>query len=1025
MAKKKIKANNAKEQDNDEGEIKTDIEPSHKENDETGTKDNGQEIVKGENQQSSSHSINQEDVEEADKPSQEEADKPSPEEVEKPSQEEADKPSQEETRSTHTSSFDKDTAQEATENDVVSGTDDGMSANDKQKEDLSLKINEGPFRLSTLLDNLPPDLAYTCCEAYENHIFLGTTTGDLLHYFELERGSYMLVSQTKFDAESNAKIDKILLLPKVEGALILCNNELVLFILPEFAPRPNTVRLRGINDVLVCNFSRSSNAYRIYAFHAEGVRLLKISANSLVLAKTFNFKLIDKACAHEQTLMISKLNNYELVNLKSSQVIPLFRISETDEELEPIITNFNEDNEFLVCSGGGSYENGAMALVVNHHGDIIKGTMVLKNYPRNVIVEFPYIIVDSGFQSVDIYSALSSEESQLLQSITNPKLDLKISRTDKVFTNTNTSEEFRKKISNKLRLQPLTKSDNKFRIERERALVEESYEEKTSLVIYNNLGIHLLVPKPMVLNFTSCDESEIDHIEYQLKKLSKGELTKFQKIEAKYLMSLLLFLMMLHYDHIEDEVMKKWCEFSDKIDIRILFYLLGWKVYSEIWCFRGLVDIVEQLKSLKLNNKCENVINMILMIKTELKKRDKNGILATDFDDIMKTLDITLFSLQSEAKKEITIDMFEQESFDEIVKEIYSRGDENSRRELLIDIHKEKGEYVEPLKLLKRASDYKSLISFIEENINHLPKEYVKETLNDDLILCLRQGDENADSNSIKQVLKILDIAGISKDVFLDRIPEEGISLKVSFIEELGVQNSKDSKFLFNYYLTKLQEIISKDKIWFILDDFIKEYKENLAYDKADITSFVNIKLKHSVKCERFSKYYEKCENLKIENKEDDKFIKFTFGEVSKIDREHILSLLFFSSDLIKWVSSKELLKIYLSFNDFRSVEKFTDKPDLIAVMKQYLEITSLNYSVELISNLLQRNFNLLDDIDTQLMVLETIPSDFPMQSISDVLLKMIIHYQDKREESNLRKFLLKNQISISDELNRNFEAQE
>lgn len=666
-----------------------------------------------------------------------------------------------------------------------------------------------------------------------------------------------------------------------------------------------------------------------------------------------------------------------------------------------------------------------MALVVNHHGDIIKGTIVLKNYPRNVIVEFPYIIAESAFQSVDIYSALPSEKSQLLQSITTSGSDLKISKSDNVFTNTNNSEEFKEKIFNKLRLEPLTHSDNKFRIERERAFVEESYEEKTSLIVYNNLGIHLLVPTPMVLRFTSCEESEIDNIEDQLKKLAKKDLTKFEHIEAKYLMSLLLFLMTLHYDHIEDEVMKKWCEFSDKIDIRILFYLLGWKVYSEIWCFRGLVDIVEQLKSLKLNNKCENVINMILMIKTELKKRDKNGILATDFDDIMKTLDITLFSLQSEAKKEITIDMFEQESFDEIVKEIYSRGDENSRRELLIDIHKEKGEYVEPLKLLKRASDYKSLISFIEENINHLPKEYVKETLNDDLILCLRQGDENADSNSIKQVLKILDIAGISKDVFLDRIPEEGISLKVSFIEELGVQNSKDSKFLFNYYLTKLQEIISKDKIWFILDDFIKEYKENLAYDKADITSFVNIKLKHSVKCERFSKYYEKCENLKIENKEDDKFIKFTFGEVSKIDREHILSLLFFSSDLIKWVSSKELLKIYLSFNDFRSVEKFTDKPDLIAVMKQYLEITSLNYSVELISNLLQRNFNLLDDIDTQLMVLETIPSDFPMQSISDVLLKMIIHYQDKREESNLRKFLLKNQISISDELNRNFEAQE
>ncbi|CAI1862509.1 hypothetical protein SEUBUCD646_0B05920 [Saccharomyces eubayanus] len=1005
MAKKKIKVKNTKVQDNDERESKIGIEPPHEENDETGTKDNGQETLEGENQQSSLHSANQEGVEEADKFSQEES------------------------RSTDNSSFDKDTTREAIENDVTkedtSGTEAGMSTNDNQKEDLSLKINEGPFRLSTVLENVPSDLAYTCCEAYDNHIFLGTTTGDLLHYFELERGNYMLVSQTKFDADSDAKIDKILLLPKVEGALILCNNELVLFILPEFAPRPNTVRLRGINDVLVCNFSRSSNAYRIYAFHAEGIRLLKISANSLVFAKTFNFKLIDKACAHEQTLMISKLNNYELVNLKSSQVIPLFRISETDEELEPIITNFNDDNEFLVCSGGGSYENGAMALVVNHHGDIIKGTMLLKNYPRKVIVEFPYIIVDSGFQSVDIYSALSSEESQLLQSITNPKIDLKISRTDKVFTNANTSEEFRKKISNKLRLQPLTHSDNKFRIERERALVEESYEEKSSLVIYNNLGIHLLVPKPMVLSFTSYDESEIDNIEDQLKKLSRRDLTKFQKIEAKYLMSLLLFLMMLHYDHIEDEVMKKWCEFSDKVDIRILFYLLGWKVYSEIWCFRGLVDIVEQLKSLKLSNKCENVIKMILMIKSDLKKRDKNGILVTDFSDIMKSIDITLLGLQLDSGSEVTIDMFEQESFDEIIKEIYSRGDDISRRRLLIDIHKEKGEYVEPLKLLKRAKDYKSLISFIEENIRCLPEEYVKETLNDDLIISLRQGNKNADSNSIKQVLKILDIAGISKNEFLDRIPEEGISLKVSFIEELGVQNSKDSKFLFNYYLTKLQEIISKDKIWFILDDFIKEYKDDLAYDKTDITSFIDIKLKHSVKCERFSKYYGKCENLKIENIEDSEFIKFTFGEISKIDRDHILCLLFFSNDLIKWISPKELLKVYLSFNDFRSVEKFTDKPDLIAVMKQYLKITSLNYSVELISNLLRRNFSLLDDIDTQLMVLETIPSDFPMQSISELLLKMIIQYQDKREDSNLRKFLLKNQISISDELNRNFEAQE
>lgn len=92
--------------------------------------------------------------------------------------------------------------------------------------------------------------------------------------------------------------------------------------------------------------------------------------------------------------------------------------------------------------------------------------------------------------------------------------------------------------------------------------------------------------------------------------------------------------------------------------------------------------------------------------------------------------------------------------------------------------------------------------------------------------------------------------------------------------------------------------------------------------------------------------------------------------------------------------------------------------------MKQYLDISSLNYSVELVTNLLQRNFELLDDTDIQLKILETIPSVFPVQTISELLLKVLIKYQEKKEESNLRKCLLKNQISISDELSRNFDSQ-
>lgn len=37
-------------------------------------------------------------------------------------------------------------------------------------------------------------------------------------------------------------------------------------------------------------------------------------------------------------------------------------------------------------------------------------------------------------------------------------------------------------------------------------------------------------------------------------------------------------------------------------------------------------------------------------MKNELKKKNKTGLLTNDFDDIMKTIDITLFKLRLEKK---------------------------------------------------------------------------------------------------------------------------------------------------------------------------------------------------------------------------------------------------------------------------------------------------------------------------------------------------------------------------------------
>lgn len=85
----------------------------------------------------------------------------------------------------------------------------------------------------------------------------------------------------------------------------------------------------------------------------------------------------------------------------------------------------------------------------------------------------------------------------------------------------------------------------------------------------------------------------------------------------------------------------------------------------------------------------------------------------------MKTIDITLFKLKLEKKETITVDMFERESYDEIIREINLHDDKLPRIELLIEIYKEKGEYLKALNLLREAGDYISLVSFIEENLKN------------------------------------------------------------------------------------------------------------------------------------------------------------------------------------------------------------------------------------------------------------------------------------------------------------------
>lgn len=260
--------------------------------------------------------------------------------------------------------------------------DSPSEASGDEAEDL--QISEGPIKLQPLIQWLPKELNFTAFDAYDNNLYLGTDVGDLLHYFEMEPGNYMLVSQTKFDDDRDLPIERIRILPLIELALVHCDGSLHFFLLPEFAPVPNMSNISEVNDFIVLKYSANSSSYKIQIFGESGARALRISNRKVTTSRTVYNKPITKARVHGKSLLAARGPNYELIDLKDGSETPLFHVSETSTNLNPLIAPYSS-NEFLLACGSSEGES-AMGLVVNTQGDITQGTIVFERFPLDLKV---------------------------------------------------------------------------------------------------------------------------------------------------------------------------------------------------------------------------------------------------------------------------------------------------------------------------------------------------------------------------------------------------------------------------------------------------------------------------------------------------------------------------------------------------------------------------------------------------------------------------------------------------------------
>ena len=116
-----------------------------------------------------------------------------------------------------------------------------------QRTDHFMSENPDPPQINLpngyLISRLSPDLeldpleSVCCVSAFESNLYVGTSHGNLLHYFLFEDADqHMLLLKLPVNSEEQKPVEKLLLLPDIQLCLALANRVIHAFSLPELSP---------------------------------------------------------------------------------------------------------------------------------------------------------------------------------------------------------------------------------------------------------------------------------------------------------------------------------------------------------------------------------------------------------------------------------------------------------------------------------------------------------------------------------------------------------------------------------------------------------------------------------------------------------------------------------------------------------------------------------------------------------------------------------------------------------------------
>lgn len=678
------------------------------------------------------------------------------------------------------------------------------------------------FYTVKVISDLVPELQTKHIALYNNeHIFLaGENDNDIFHYIK-EASSYILLFKHDYEdyktsEDESVKIKKIKSIDDANTmTMLLSDGNLKSFVLPDLIYVDDS-DIKDADD-----FEYIGNN-RLIVRKSGDLKMCEIMNNKIIERKWLNIKGI------HQMSIATKIDKNKcgvlLVNDEKELKYLTIEIGKKNKfELKDVNINTHDGNikiynldSFFLYAVVIEKEQSSWVYFVTHCEMKVKKELEFSDELMSLNVVDCNAFID--FKNRKIRINLLTFKWEEFSSLPNNLsiVDNKLQLSWKDVENLDKEGKYLNEFENKYRKVNICNNTSvnqlavDVQIEHEKLLLVNNFAIESDQVFLNE-SMWLLIPQRISSLIKNFDIESIQLCDLVYNLLGNVPKSVIIDMEMQYTCYYKLLLITFHNESINNDTIKSWVEMAvrDNIDIKVLFHLLGFEVFGDIWIYNGLIKILDKLKLLKLRSKIDNNIELlkdtiVLLMNDDIKGKIYDfyhvkksltfefvkaisGI--NDFDEVVELMNYVDF----ESFGDELIKVYENIKSDYILYALYKYNHNYQKCFLILKDNKQfekfEHELVENLENIK-DDEFVSYFVVLCNNLTHLGNGLMKKATQ--LI--------TEDSKYAKSV-----IAHINDD-----------SIKNKLIEKIRDFNKVDDELLgsvITFYINKIDNYFIKDNV--------------------------------------------------------------------------------------------------------------------------------------------------------------------------------------------------------------------